>query len=268
MIMIKNRANKVKANLERGAVSCGFYIQMNNPESVEIAGAVGADYVVIDGQHGSFSLESVTSMIRAAEAAGVSPIVRVPDHRPSGIMSALDAGAMGVLVPDVATAEQAKAVVSAARYRDGDNGGSRGACPSTRAAWHQTADWGGFVRWANAEISVWVIIESLAGVENIEAIAAVPGVDALILGTFDLSHEMGLFGQRQHEFIERAFDRAIAACKANGVQAVRSVRAVTPEDIKTERVFFERQGVSIFHLGGDRRLMVNAMQGRMRSFGG
>jgi len=89
---------------------------------------------------------------------------------------------MGVVVPNVSTLAQTRIIVSAARYKVGDNGGSLGTCPGTRATWHQTGNWSEFVRWSNENIMVWALIESAAGIGNIDEILSVPMLDAIMMG--------------------------------------------------------------------------------------
>jgi 4-hydroxy-2-oxoheptanedioate aldolase len=203
-------------------------------------------------------------MIRAAQAVGVTPLVRPVDHTPGFIMKVLDAGALGVVVPDIVTADQARAVVSAARYGVAGNGGSRGACPSTRAAWHQTDDWPGFMRHANETVSVWLILESREAFANADEILAVPGIDAVIPGTFDLSHEMQLFGQREHEAVTQACLSLTQKAAARSIAAVRSIRSQGGAEMALERQEWQAHGARIFHVGGDRRLLRNAWRDRLR----
>ena len=261
--MIHRPTHRVREALSAGRYAAGCYIQLNSPESVEIAGAAGLDYVIIDCQHGAIDFESAVHMIRAAQAIGVTPLVRPVDHTPGFIMKVLDAGALGVVVPDIVHAAQARAVVSAARYGVAGNGGTRGACPSTRAAWHQTDDWPGFMQHANDTVSVWLILESREAFANADAILAVPGIDAVIPGTFDLSHQMQLFGQREHEAVTEACLSLTHKAAALGIPVVRSIRAQGESDMARERQVWEAHGARIFHIGGDRRLLRNAWRDRL-----
>lgn len=141
----------------------GTWAQMASPEFVELVGHVGFDFVIIDLEHGSFGIETAVNMIRAAEAANTAPIVRVASGSEWEILKVLDAGALGILVPGVSTAEQAKQVVRAAKYGPT---GIRGACPATRATGHGAWAWSEYLRWANSETMVWLLVEGVEGIRN------------------------------------------------------------------------------------------------------
>jgi 4-hydroxy-2-oxoheptanedioate aldolase len=241
----------------------GLYLQTGSEDVLEMAAAAGFDYGILDAQHGSLGMESIVSLLRAADASGITPLVRVPSHDPTFIMRVLDAGAMGVVVPNIDTAEQARTVVGAARYKLDDNGGTRGACPSTRAAWHQAEDWKSFVVEANADVVVWLIVESQLGLDNLPEIAGVPGIDGLIPGTFDLSHEMGLLGERTHATVNDKFLSMARLAKEMGVPLVRSLRASEPTAMAAEIRTWTELGACAFGLGGDRRIVSQAFKARV-----
>jgi 4-hydroxy-2-oxoheptanedioate aldolase len=260
---MRNRNHRVLEALARNEAALGVAIQMHSPEAVEVAGASGFDFVYIDCEHGSFHLEGATNMLRAAEAVGITGIVRVPDHEPSYIARVLDAGAMGVIVPTVESADQARAIVAAAKYRDGDNGGRRGACPGTRATWHQITDWPGFIRWSNANTTVWPLIETARGVENFDEIAAVPGVHAAMLGPFDLAHDIGLPGQPRHASVQESYRKVMTVARESGLEVVASLFAADPADMANEKKAWVASGARILVAGGDRRMLRRAMDERL-----
>lgn len=262
MTAMRLRTNALKQAIARGAVVAGPVMQLGSPELIEMAGAAGFDFGWVDCEHGSFYLEQAVAMVRAADAIGLTPLIRVPNHDPSFIMRALDTGAMGVVVPNISTAEQARAAVSAARYKCGDNGGTRGACPGSRATWHQTDDWAAYARHANEEVLVWALIETREALRNVDAILAVPGLDALVLGPFDLAHEMGHPGAVTHPEVAGALDLVARKARAAGVQVVASFFASTAVDMAEERERWRARGVHVFSIGSDRRLILNAMRER------
>lgn len=259
------RINRVKEALTRGEPALGVAIQMNSPEAVEAAGASGFDFVYIDCEHGSFYIETVTHMLRAAEAVGVTAIVRVPSHDPNFIMHVLDAGAMGVIVPNVSTADEAQSVIAAAKYRQGDNGGRRGACPGTRATWHQTTEWVEFVQWSNENTMVWLLIETAEGVANFDAIAAVPGAYAAMLGPFDLAHDIGLPGQPRHPTIHGKYQALMRAARERGLEVVASLFSADPAEMAQEKDRWIESGARILVAGGDRRMLRRAMDERRQA---
>ncbi|WP_420995870.1 HpcH/HpaI aldolase family protein [Cupriavidus sp. 30B13] len=253
------RENRIKAALAAGSAPIGAFVQMACPEIVEVAGNAGYDYVWIDGEHGSFGLETAVQMIRAAEATGVTPMVRVPSHDPAGIAKTLDAGAMGVIVPQVATRAQAEAVVQAARYRNTDwPQGKRGACPLIRATGHQTLDWKGYAKWANDNVMVWLLVETVEGLDNLEEILQVPGIDAIVLGAFDLAVSMGHDGDRHHPAVVAKLDGMIGMVRDHGVEVVALLFDAAIEDMKTAQRHYAASGCRIIIAGSDRRTISNA----------
>lgn len=262
---MKLRTNRVIEALERGDTALGVAIQMHSPEAVEAAGAIGYDFVYIDCEHGSFYLEGATHMLRAAEAVGITAIVRVPSHEPTFIMRVLDAGAMGVIVPNVSTAEQARAVVAAAKYRHNGNGGMRGACPGTRATWHQTTRWGEFVEWANQNTMVWLLMESAEALENFEEIASVEGVHAAMLGPFDLAHAIDLPGEPRHPDIRARYTKLMQHAKERGLHVVASLFSANANEMQAEKRQWEDDGARILVAGGDRRMLCAALEERLNA---
>ncbi|WP_454719994.1 MULTISPECIES: HpcH/HpaI aldolase family protein [Cupriavidus] len=253
------RENRIKAALAAGSAPVGAFVQMACPEIVEVAGNAGYDYVWIDGEHGSFGLETAVQMIRAAEATGITPMVRVPSHDPAGIAKTLDAGAMGVIVPQVATRAQAEAVVQAARYRNADwPQGKRGACPLIRATGHQTLDWKGYAKWANDNVMVWLLVETVEGLDNLGEILQVPGIDAIVLGAFDLAVSMGHDGDRHHPAVVARLDGMIGMVRERGVEVVALLFDAAIEDMQAARRHYAASGCRILIAGSDRRILSNA----------
>lgn len=260
---MKRRENHIRSKRAQGGIAMGINVQMSSPENVEIIGATGYDFALLDCEHGSFYLERMVEMCRAADAVGITPLVRVPDQNPGFIMRALDAGAMGVVVPNIATRAQAEAVLSAAKYKDQGNAGTRGACPSTRATWHLTSDWPGFAKWSNEETMVWLLIESFEGVSNMDEILQVPGISAIVPGPFDLAHDMGFPGDLQHPAVVDAVRGMVRKARRKNVDTVAVLLASDPVKLKEEVEFWKEVGATIFWVGGDRRLFTLAARQRM-----
>jgi 4-hydroxy-2-oxoheptanedioate aldolase len=195
----------------------GMFIGLPAPALVEMCGHAGFDFVVIDNEHGPASLETTEHMLRAAKSAGVIPVVRTVE---ADILRVLDIGASGIQVPQVNCAEQAQRIVAAAKYPPA---GKRGAAFSTRAAGYGFFGGAAHAERSNAGIAVVVMAETHEAIENIDAIVAVPGVDAVFFGPNDLSFSMGHPAQMQHPevvaAIEHGVDRALAAGIAPGVIA-------------------------------------------------
>ncbi|WP_062351841.1 HpcH/HpaI aldolase family protein [Herbidospora yilanensis] len=164
----------------------GTWIKLATTESVEIMGYAGFDFVVIDLEHSPLDLGLTAQMIALAHASGMDALVRVPGHDAATIQRVLDAGARGLLVPRVDSAEQARRVVSAMRFPPL---GARGAGGTSRAG-----RWGLLSREEYVGAPVWCVpqLESPAAIEAADDILAVPGVDAVFLGAGDLSLALGV----------------------------------------------------------------------------
>lgn len=259
---MKQKINRIHEKRGSNEVPLGVIVQTGNPDNVEMAGAADLDFVVLDCEHGSLSFDRVVEMLRAADGVGITPLVRVPDQTPHHILRALDAGAMGVVVPNVKNAAQARAITSAAKYLDESGFGARGSCPSSRANWHLARDWPAFARWSNANTDVWLLIEDMEGVNNIEAILDVPGISAIVPGPFDLAQAMGHKADMSHPEVIAALRRIVGAAARRGIDSVAVLLATDPQALREEAVFWREMGVTIFWIGGDRRMMSLAMERR------
>lgn len=251
-----NHTNLVRKRLAAGSTVIGAKVDLPSPDIVEIVGRTGYDFAWIDCEHGTIDLETAVHMMRAADAAGVTPIVRVPDQTASGIARMLDAGAMGVIVPGVSTAAQAAAVVRAAKYQTAEfPHGRRGACPRIRATGHQVRDWNTYARWANDETMVWLLIETVEGVGNIEEIVQVPGIHALMLGPFDLSISMGYPGEPLRPEVVAKLDHITEAARRRNIEVVPVLLSGGLEDLRKEKQYWRERGCRIFNVLSDRRLL-------------
>lgn len=191
----------------------GAWTFLRDPVAAEIASQVGYDYVCIDGQHGLHSYDSLTAQLTAIKAGGDAfPVARVLTDDAGAIGQALDAGAMGVIVPMVNTAEQAAAVVRAARYAPV---GGRSIGPMGAGARYGPT----YVRTANELVAVIPMIETVEAIGNLDAIAATPGVDALYVGPGDLSLSMGLppGSDSDDPGFNEALAAVVAACREHDV---------------------------------------------------
>ncbi|WP_332812816.1 HpcH/HpaI aldolase family protein [Sphingomonas sp.] len=208
--------NPLKQALAQGRPQIGLWMAMANPITAEICAGAGFDWLLIDGEHSPQTLPLVLAQLQAIAAyPGCHAIVRVPSSDPVTIKTYLDLGAQSLLVPMVDTAEQAATIVDAARYPPQGSRGIGGA---------RAARWGRYPRYiheANDQIGLIVQIETMRALDNIEAIAAVDGIDALFVGPADLSASMGHVGQPAHPEVQQAtldaFRRIRAAGRAAGI---------------------------------------------------
>ena len=183
------RQNRVKKLIREGKLALGKYVSLADPQVVEIIGIAGFDAAFIDMEHTGFDLRTVEEMIRASDLAGVTSMVRVPDNDAKLILRILDMGAEGIIVPHIEGLEGAKRAVDAVRYPPlGDRGGAGG----TRAARFGSVPWNEHVQQSNNEIVLSVMTEDDKGINDVEAIAALDGVDLVSIGPTDLSQTLGV----------------------------------------------------------------------------
>lgn len=195
-----------------GGTALGAWMMLREPLAAEVAATAGYDYVCVDCQHGLADEQTMTTMILAIARTGASPLVRVAANEAHLIGRALDAGAVGVIVPMVNTAAQARAAVAACRYAPEGTRSIGPMLPGTRYG-------GGYVPAANRSISCIVMIETREALEAVEEIVAVPGVDAVYVGPADLSLSLGLRpGVDQPDAVfHEALATIVAACQRHGV---------------------------------------------------
>jgi 2-keto-3-deoxy-L-rhamnonate aldolase RhmA len=256
-VMKKLSPNAYRAAHAAGRWAVGFTVQMGSPEIVEAAGYAGYDFVWIDAEHGTLDLSILVSMFRAAEAAGIASVVRVPDLTPSFITRVLDAGGNGIIGPHICTREDAEALVRAVKFAPA---GGRGACPSTRATGHTAFDWTEFRRFADQDTIVWALIEDAQGVENIDAIAAVPGLDAILFGPFDLSQSLGHGGDIRAPVVLAAREKVLASCQRAGVELV-SIVSWEPDGLAGAKARKAR----VLAKNSDRGLLMQGMKADLAS---
>src|SRR5215475_6834931 len=182
------RTNTTRAKLAEGQVVFGAIIGRHAPDLVELFGAIGYDFVMIDGEHGSMSLDDIEHMVRAAEAFDITPIARIPNHEDSTILRFLDRGVQGIIVPHVNTMEAAEAVAKAARYHPDGHRGMAGGRPHDYGVGVSREQ---STRWINAQLLVIPMIEETEAVDNLDAILTVPGIDILHVASGDLGQSMG-----------------------------------------------------------------------------
>jgi 2-keto-3-deoxy-L-rhamnonate aldolase RhmA len=213
--------NRVAAALAENRVTLGSLTLLQEPAVGEILGSIGYDFLIIDMEHAGADEQSVLAMVRAAEAAGTTPLIRLRHAEEKEILWGLDTGAGGVVLPVVETAEQAARVADLSLYPPR---GHRTLCSATRASGHGTmrGDFDTFLRWSNENVVTVGLIETEKGMANLSEILRT-GIDVLMLGRADLSMDMGLGYQPQHPDVlaaaESMVEQTVAAGKHAGVLA-------------------------------------------------
>lgn len=208
----------LQSKLTDGEVVLGTFQIIDSPLVAEIMAQSGADYVLIDQEHGPLSAQETSRMCMATEQAGADPVVRVRNNSEAEIQRALDIGAIGVEVPQIESATDAKRAVNAARF---DPQGQRGLNPFVRAAEYGAIE--DYTDHANEEVVVIVHVEGTDAIENLDGILAVDGLDVIFLGPYDLSQSLGVPGQVMHDRViaemESVCERALEAGKVVGAYA-------------------------------------------------
>lgn len=209
--------NKLKAALKNDQTQLGMWLGFASPMMAELVAGAGYDWCLIDGEHAPNTVQTILAQLQAMNGAGASPVVRVPYGNEWLLKQMLDIGAQSILVPMVETAADAERMARAVRYPPF---GTRGmANAMIRASgYNAIAD---YPTTANDEICLIVQAESAKAIENIDAIVATDGVDAVFIGPSDLSADMGFPGDLNapevNAAIEHAISRIHAAGKASGI---------------------------------------------------
>ena len=218
----------------------GTFAAIPHPVAIEVIAASGVDFLCIDWEHSQISRERIEDLIRAADVHRVPAMVRVPGHAAEDIAAVLDAGAAGVLVPRISTAEQARSAVRAMRYPPL---GARGVGPGRAAAYgYRIPD---YLAKANAELVLAIQVETAEGLANIVDIAAVDGVDLIFIGPGDLSVSIDAMGPAGKDKLDAAI-RTIVKTALSAGRAVGIFRP-TADDVGT----WSAAGISFFLLASD-----------------
>ena len=193
----------LKARIARKEILHGIFVMVPSAAVVEMCGYNGFDYVILDAEHGAAGTETLEHQLRAADASGIPAIVRVGSRAPDQILRVLDAGACGILVPHVITADDTEAIVRAAHFPPH---GVRGLATTSRAGRHGLVPATEYIKSARDETVVIVQIEDRAALENVAAIARTPDLDAVFIGPADLATSFGYPGQPGHAAVVAAID--------------------------------------------------------------
>lgn len=209
------RENKTKTKLGRGEAVYGVIAASPDPLLAELAGSTGYDYYMLDAEHGPLSPAHAADVVRACEAADVTPLVRVGQRDAKVVLQYLDAGMLGVMMPGLETADDVRALVAAVKYPPLGRRGLGMVRPAgyMLGAWRQA----GYVADANAQTLVWPQFEDAALLDRLPAMAAVPGVDGFVIGPRDLSMSMGYYDGPDHPAVQAVIDQALAVLRQAGV---------------------------------------------------
>ena len=223
---------------------------------VDIMGTIGFDGVWIENEHSDFSYGEISQMILAARANDIDSIVRVERSGYTGIIKPLEAGATGIIVPQVIDGEDAKSIVREAKYSPIGLRGSGGSIDASFGT--QTRE--EYIKQSINETFVAALIENQTAVEDVDAIASTEGIDILLLGPGDLSQSYGIFGQSDHDLIKKATDKIAQACEKHGKWWGAPVANRQEAEVMLEK------GGRFVQTANDQEVLVSAFRNLRESF--
>jgi len=244
--------NPAKDKLARGEVVASMTVRLTRGvEIAQIAKTAGFDMLYVDLEHSPFSFDTTGQICLACLGVGIAPFVRIPDHRPETVARVLDDGALGVIAPGVGSAEEARAIVEAAKFPPLGTRGAGGPYPHLQyrnfPAEEATAA-------INDATMVIVQFESAQTVDRAGEIAAVAGVDMVLIGVNDMLASLGLAGQYEHPKVREAYEQTIEACRAHGKHVGVGGLSSRPQ-LAAE---FVRLGARMVSTGTDIQLLLSA----------
>jgi 2-keto-3-deoxy-L-rhamnonate aldolase RhmA len=207
--------NHTKRRLAEGKIAIGMGLRLaRSVDIATIAKTCGYDWLFIDMEHNSMDVDCAAQIAMASLAVGISPIVRVPGKEHHHASRLLDSGAQGIVVPHVDTVEEAERAVAYCKYPPKGHRSAMGTLPQFG---YQSVPVGEATKAANEETLVIVMVETPEAIANVEKIAAVPGLDSVLIGTNDLCAELGIPGKFDDPKVEDAYRKVVAACNRNGI---------------------------------------------------
>ncbi len=245
----------LKERAAKGDIAAGLVVvHSRTPAIAHMAASSGLQWLFIDLEHGPTGLQTASEICTAALSAGITPFVRVPENAPAWIGRVLDGGACGVVVPHVQSAADAKLAVDAARYPPLGTRSLSGLLPQLD---YRVLSANEQMQQADELTFLVGIIETKQALERIDEIAAVPGLDALQIGTSDLSVSLGVPGELAHPLVQDAVRRIIAACKHEKKIPILG-GAYRPEWLK----LYIGMGMRMLLVGNDLALLMSALRER------
>ena len=212
-IALPDAKSRLITERSSGGMPLGLIVGSPDPAMTETLAVAGFDFVILDNEHAPMGPETALNHVRAAEASGIIPLVRVGETSQALVQKFLDIGCQGIVFPRVETAEQASRAASFLRFAPR---GLRGMCPSCHGAWYGAHDWDHYSRTSEKETLCIVLIETDAGVSNVAEIAAVDDVDVLFFGPGDLSQEYGDGTGWHSPCLQEAWRKVRAAGQTSG----------------------------------------------------
>jgi 4-hydroxy-2-oxoheptanedioate aldolase len=251
MTKTQNFASRLRA----GETLIGTLISLPSPEICELLANVGYDWLFIDAEHGAFNPQQAQSMLQAASPTPC--VIRVPVGEAVWLKKALDIGAAGIIVPQVHNSAQAKEIIQHCKYAPaGDRGIGIG------RAHKYGIDFERYLEKANEETAVILQAESCEAVDNIHDIAKLKGVDAILIGPYDLSASMGMPGEINHPLVQSAIDKILSVCQDANVSVGFfgvSAEAVLP---------YKEKGFTLLTVGVDTTFLIKSASETLKAIHG
>jgi 4-hydroxy-2-oxoheptanedioate aldolase len=246
--------NRIRELLEAGKTVTGMLCFTGSPMVVEMMAVAGVDFVIIDMEHSALDLDRAAHLIRAADAAGITPFVRVPETDPPLIKKLLNLGAAGIVLPH-ATRENCTELLNAMLYAPV---GERGACQLVRSAGYTRGDWNAHAERANREVMAIPLLEDKETIGDFASLAAMPGLEIYFVGPTDLSISLGVPGATFDDpVMGAALDQVVATARKHGKYVMTLIGNNLDVDYGKRIV---KRGVQVIALGTDADLFMNSMQ--------
>ena len=249
------KPNRLKEKLNAGEIGLGFSVNyLRSPDVAAIANACGYDWIKPDMEHATYDIDMVSQMCMAALDVGCTPVVRVPGKQHFHASRILDGGAQGVIIPHVDSVEEAKAAVDWCKFPPIGHRSSPGPVPQLSYAKYSLAD---TMRLSNENIMVVIMLETWDAIQLADDIASLEGVDVLHIGSNDLSADMGIPGQYDHEKMIQSFKIMTDACKKHG--KIAGMGGIYDEENASRYI---GMGCRFINAGGDLGFMTGGAQQR------
>ena len=241
------KINNFAKRLRSDEILIGTLVSLPSAEICELLASIGYDWLFIDAEHGAFNPQQAQAMLQAA--APTPCLIRVPSDETIWLKKALDIGAAGVIVPQVHTADQAREIISHCKYTpDGKRGIGIG------RAHKYGIDFDRYIKYANQETAVVLQAESSEAVDNINDIVKLKGIDAILIGPYDLSASLGKPGEIDHPVVQAAINKIIKTCQ--NAKLAMGFFGVTPESVLP----YKQKGFTLLTIGMDTAFLINAAQ--------
>jgi 4-hydroxy-2-oxoheptanedioate aldolase len=253
------RLNKMKKGLKQGHNYIGTFAKMADPSVVELFATCGFDFFIVDNEHSQMSKESMVNLVRTSDISGIIPIVRIRQNNRSMILQGLDAGALGIMVPETNTRADIEELITNAYYKPL---GNRGYTASSRAAGYGAMNAAEYARMANENIITIAYCEMIEAIENLDEMLKVPNLDVMWIGPMDLSQAFGVTGEPGHPKVKEATQWIIKKTLAAGV-AVGTIAS----DITDTRALID-QGVQVICLSSDQAMIARTGKQFMQELSG